>query len=371
MSYKAQFTYPSSFSNFTDEEIVQCYLSACATYIQWLVDRFSILDGELSVSGWAIPIDSPDESKFFVNGVEFEYINYPLPSPDVGSHFSSIPQANNARFICKTTLDSQCFQDGFIRIEFFSPGDDMCLVRRKAWYIPDPNDGLDIPQDVRIERVIGSSDRISYLIGGASIFKRFEDFLVENFSRVFSEFSNILDWGCGSGRVSRYFCKVAKSRLWGVDIDGDNIEYCTQHYSHGIFSKIPLNPPTEFPNEYFDLVIGISVFTHLKEEIQFEWLEELRRITKPGAILLVSIQGISQAGFYKPPASVFRDVEKNGFVITGKNSQLDKVIDDRNYYVDVIHSRDYIHQHWGLFFEVLDIVDALAANQDLVVMRRR
>ncbi len=84
---------------------------------------------------------------------------------------------------------------------------------------------------------------------------------------------------------------------------------------------------------------------------------------------MVSIQGLSQAGLYRPPPAILREVEEKGFVITGRNSDLDEVMADHTYYINVIQSRNYIHQQWGKYFSILDIVDAMAANQDVVVMR--
>ena len=61
---------------------------------------------------------------------------------------------------------------------------------------------------------------------------------------------------------------------------------------------------------------------------------------------MVSIQGLSQAGLYRPPPAILREVEEKGFVITGRNSDLDEVMADHTYYINVIQSRNYIHQQW-------------------------
>jgi hypothetical protein len=71
------------------------------------------------------------------------------------------------------------------------------------------------------------------------------------------------------------------------------------------------------------------------------------------------------------PDSLFETIERNGFVMTGVNHQIEVELDGESYYVDVHHSRDYVRRTWGQYFEILDIIDAVAANQDLVVMRRR
>ncbi|MNL75524.1 hypothetical protein D3C87_2013450 [compost metagenome] len=60
-----------------------------------------------------------------------------------------------------------------------------------------------------------------------------------------------------------------------------------------------------------------------------------------------------------------------GFVEVGRNPQLDGVIEDGTYYRDVIQSHDYIFAKWQRYFDVVDIVEAMAGNQDLVILRRR
>jgi hypothetical protein len=45
-------------------------------------------------------------------------------------------------------------------------------MRRKTWYLPNPEGDLPIPDAKRILRVIGAGDSTSYLIGGASIFNQ-------------------------------------------------------------------------------------------------------------------------------------------------------------------------------------------------------
>jgi len=48
-------------------------------------------------------------------------------------------------------------------------------------------------------------------------------------------------------------------------------------------------------------VIGYSVFTHLTEAMQRQWLEELRRITAPGGLVLVTAHGDFLGMYQFPP----------------------------------------------------------------------
>lgn len=355
----------------SDSEIEKRYLDACVNSIQWLIDQIEVRAGELTMEGWAIAVHGePSKARFLINGETFDHIEYPIHSPGLKNHFWNIDAAEHALFRCRTSsLAGKIFDDGFARLEFQDEGASPDAIRRKAWYFPDSYPSLSIPEDLRIRRVIGTPDTTSYLVGGASIARRFEDFLEQQYDQSFSDFSSVLDWGCGSGRVSRHLHQQEGIELWGADVDGDNIKWCKQNLPRGNFVQVPLLPPTSLPSNYFDLIVGISVLTHLNEENQFAWLEELKRISKPGSILILSVQGLPQMGLYQPTADVIRRVEEEGFVVTGRNDALDEVIDNQSYYINVIQSRGYLREKWGRYFTVLDIVDALAANQDAVILK--
>ena len=47
----------------------------------------------------------------------------------------------------------------------------------------------------------------------------------------------------------------------------------------------------DYENNFFDVIYGISIFTHLSEEKHLEWKKELYRILKPEGILLLTLQG--------------------------------------------------------------------------------
>jgi len=102
----------------------------------------------------------------------------------------------------------------------------------------------------------------------------------------------LLDFGCGCGRVTRYFHDFAGD-VSGSDVNAQAIDWCRGNLRFARFEVNGLAPPLLFADESFDLVYAFSVFTHLTAELQVAWRDELRRVLQPGGRLLVTTAGES------------------------------------------------------------------------------
>ncbi len=101
--------------------------------------------------------------------------------------------------------------------------------------------------------------------------------------------TRVLDFGCGWGRMLRFFLRdTDPTNLWGVDPSRRLIEVCRQTNQRCQFVQSRLNPPSPFDDEYFDLVYSYSVFSHLSEGAHRMWLDEIRRILRPGGVLVAT-----------------------------------------------------------------------------------
>jgi SAM-dependent methyltransferase len=347
---------------------------SCAKYLKWHIDRCTISESGIAISGWALRYPFAQEYNFLANGEPFKLIDWPIESPHIAEVFGYVPYSEKSSFFCRHPLTdaNRLYPNKFVRFDFVTDQGRHPLSYRHAWFQADPENAPKIPEAERVKRVIGVADLESYLRGGATIACRLSEYLLQSqFCQPLSRCRSILDWGCGCARVTRHLITLTHpNSVTGVDIDADNIAWCRENIVGARFEVTPPLPPTHFSDAQFDLVIGISVFTHLSEHRQNKWLQELQRVTCKGAILLMSIHGPSQLAM-QSQQHVYKKALECGIYDVGYNVDLKGFANDREAYRDVVRSRDYVYSKFSQFFDVIDIVDAIAGNQDLIVLRRR
>ncbi|MDX9914076.1 MAG: class I SAM-dependent methyltransferase [Candidatus Moranbacteria bacterium] len=103
----------------------------------------------------------------------------------------------------------------------------------------------------------------------------------------------ILDWGCGPGRVIRHLPNVIglECEYFGTDYNKKSIDWCTKHLTGIQFNNNSLNAKLPYDDNSIDIIYGISIFTHLSEQLHYEWYNELYRILKPKGIMYLTTQG--------------------------------------------------------------------------------
>jgi SAM-dependent methyltransferase len=330
--------------------------------------------GELRFEGWAIPPrDLPMRLRFFVNGIECPTMEQAgnQQTESVLKRYGVRGDSSQYTFRCAMPMD-QFHQAENLRVEF-RPGSGHELSPYQDWYLR-LTPGLQ-PDSERRLRVAGTLDPVVFASLGLSDCLTMRRALREYFNRDYADSTAILDWGCGCARVARFVVEFAPQKLTGIDIDPDNITWCKQNIAQAEFESIGLYPPSRFGDESFDLVYGISIFTHLSEADQDRWLAELQRITKPDGAVLMSIQG--EIAFFRADGDFqrFLALEKEGFYVYGRSPDLDEILPEMketDYYKNVFHSRRYIYERWSRYFEIVDVIDAaFTGYQDLVIMRRR
>lgn len=135
-------------------------------------------------------------------------------------------------------------------------------------------------------RVAGTADADWFLRSGRAAY----DAIAANVP--LEEIDAVLDFGCGCGRVLRYWQNHTGTAA-GSDRDAGAVEWCRDHLPFAEVDRNGLAPPLAYADESFDLVYALSVFTHLTEELQTAWRDELRRVLRPGGRLLLTTHGRS------------------------------------------------------------------------------
>ena len=110
----------------------------------------------------------------------------------------------------------------------------------------------------------------------------------------------ILDFGSGAGRVIRHWRGLERPQLHGSDYNPYLSGWCADNLPFARFAVNELEPPLPYGDGQFDLVYSISIFTHLDEDLQRPWIEELARIVRPGGLVLVTVSGEQRAADHLP-----------------------------------------------------------------------
>lgn len=156
---------------------------------------------------------------------------------------------------------------------------------------PSPaGDGLPLPSPRLIFLVAHTADAGWYLESGELAARSLSGLLERNGLRL-EERRAILDFGCGCGRVIRRLASLAGPSLAGSDLNRAAVAWCAAHLPFARFVRNGLAPPLPFGAGELDLVYALSVFTHLPETLQRDWMDELARVLEPGGHLVLSTHG--------------------------------------------------------------------------------
>lgn len=254
------------------------------------------------------------------------------------------------------------------------------LYRRRSGY-----EGLIPPGHLRART--GWPNVASYIEGGRRTTEQLEGAL-STIGRSFNDFDAILDFGSGCGRMLPHVAERVngRARLHGSDVDAEAIEWARQHRPEASWSVNQAEPPLPFPEGKFDLVYSVSIFTHLDEDLQLRWLEDVVRVMRPGGVALLTTHGNEEFDAYRSgkvvsntPSCAQRialhgSLEEERFIhepyTQSRWTSKDFPGTDHSFGL-AFHSEQYINEAWSNRFDILEIVPrAVASRQDVVVARK-
>jgi SAM-dependent methyltransferase len=181
--------------------------------------------------------------------------------------------------------------------------------------------------------------------------------------------SRLLDFGCGWGRLTRFFARDAEpGNLYGCDPVEHILDVCRRTRVPGTFARsefVPERLPFDGP---FDLAFAFSVFTHLSEHAHERSLRAVHAALRPGGLLVVTIRPPAYLRLSPPPDEAryeFRPhpAEPSHYQYSG---------DGEMHYGETVVTLPYVRRRWAPMFELLE-VDLLLGDlhQVMVTLRRR
>ncbi len=100
----------------------------------------------------------------------------------------------------------------------------------------------------------------------------------------------VADVGCGSGYGCEILSQAGAASVSGSDVSGPALRYATMRYGHlAEFVRQGITDLRAYRDASFDVTVSSEVLEHIKEyHLEAEAVAELKRITRPGGIVIVA-----------------------------------------------------------------------------------
>ncbi|MFY9820869.1 MAG: class I SAM-dependent methyltransferase [Thermoanaerobaculia bacterium] len=221
-----------------------------------------------------------------------------LPSPDIAGLVRR-PRAASCRFACELRVPGGAPIEVLARLEDGSEEPlflfDVPWVESEEARLGRLWSGVgrlpSLPPEL-VERTQGGRNEEAYRDSIVSGVATLED-LLRAAGAGLGDVRDVLDIGCGTGRLlAGLHLDDPSRRLVGVDIQQELVDWSRSHLPDVASWYLgPLAPSLDLPAASFDLVLLVSVLTHLPLDLQRTWLAEVRRLLRPGGRTVVTLHG--------------------------------------------------------------------------------
>jgi SAM-dependent methyltransferase len=193
----------------------------------------------------------------------------------------------------------------------------------------------------------------------------------------FASFDDILDFGCGVGRFMFAFEGHLRpgQTIRGCEVHEECARWCRENIDFAETELSSISPPLPYGGREFDLVYALSVYTHLRLDMQFLWAWEIHRVLRPGGVLFATIHGPSFFPLFHTYRDEAKAYEMYGIGEEGIFSYLvfpsQEANDQGQVQVASAHSPAAMDEQFAGFEVVRRFpLSGLAGGQDLYILRK-
>ena len=187
--------------------------------------------------------------------------------------------------------------------------------------------------------------------------------IFEEHRGAFSANDRIIDLGCSSGRIIRWFAPEAKAgaEVWGIDIDATAIMWAQENLDPSLnFMTNTTAAHLPFKDESVTFIYGNSLFTHIGELADMWFMEISRLLDRQRGVAVFTLNDTSTVDFFREqysdreipwanPARAIKLIDE----LRAEGRSFEKLIFNSSpWQQSVWYNRDYITARLEKFFTV-------------------
>lgn len=172
---------------------------------------------------------------------------------------------------------------------------------------------------------------------------------------------SLLDIGCGSGRASTALRDVERLSYTGVDILPELLEYAQKKAARPDWKFIAIEDiKLPVDDAWADTVLVMSVFTHLKTDEIKQYIDEIFRVTKPGATVFCSyldrtFPALVKSFRPKPLQLLLRAIGRDVMLSFTSRDELSGFFESAGFVVQEVKDQDSAGQHVMIARKPIDV----------------
>lgn len=244
-----------------------------------------------------------------------------------------------------------------------------------------------VPPESLRSTACGAGSQHSHLYSSVEDFETVIDLWEVYGDGPLPEVGAIFDFGCGCGRLMRWISlNHPAEQCLASDVRAASVEWCSENLRGRYFVNDP-QPPLQLEDASVDLIIALSVFSHLHRSSNLAWLRELARVCKPGRLMLLSTHGAFSLAVIRRSVEhqdclemdstlareYLRRLEIESFVFHPLRSETVTRADGvEEQYGNTFFTHRFVEREWSPYVDVVGYVPArLGLFQDMYIVRSK